>query len=62
MSKEKKGVPKMLLRKGKGNTKSEIKERSKNQYKSQTKQCDDTVIRQKRNCKKIHSQRKCGMC
>ena len=26
--------------------------RRKNKYKSQTKQCDETVNRQKRNCKK----------
>ena len=44
----------------KGNTKSEIKERRKNKYKSQTKQCDDTVNRQKRNCKKTDAQRKIG--
>ena len=30
----------------------------KNKYKSQTKQCNDIVNRQKRNCKKIHVQRK----
>ena len=44
----------------KGNTMSEIKERRKNKYKSQTKQCDGTVNRQKRNCKKIDAQRKIG--
>ena len=37
----------------KGNTKSEIKEKRKNKYKSWTKQCDDTVNRQKQNCKKL---------
>ena len=30
----------------------------KNKYKSQTKQCDDTANRQKRNCKKIVSPKK----
>ena len=42
----------------KGNTKSVIKETRKNKYKSQTKQCDDIDNIQKRNCKKIHAQRK----
>ena len=54
--KKKKGVPKMLP----WNGKSVIKETRKNKYKSQTKQCDDINNRQKRNCKKIHAQRKIG--
>ena len=44
----------------KGNTKSEIKERRKSKYKSQTKQGDDPINRQKRNCKKIDAKRKIG--
>ena len=57
---EKKGVPKCYYERKKGNTKSEIKVRRKNEYKSQTNQCDDTVNRHKRNCKKIDAQRKIG--
>ena len=37
-----------------------IGRKSKNKYKSQTKQCDETVNRQKRNCKKVDAQRKIG--
>ena len=33
----------------------------KNKYKSQTKQCNDIVNRQKRNCKNIHVQREIEM-
>ena len=40
--------------------KSEIKERRKKKYKSQTKKCDDTVNRQKGNCKKNYAKRKIG--
>ena len=56
--KRKKEYQKCHHEREKGNTKSVIKETRKNKYKSQTKQCNDIVNRQKRNCKKIHAQRK----
>ena len=59
-SKEKKEYQKCYHEKEKSNTKSVIKETRKNKYKSHTKQCDDIVIKQKRNCKKIHAQGKIG--
>ena len=58
--KRKKEYQKCYHEREKGNTKRVIKETRKNKYKSQTKQCDDIVNRQKRNCKKIHAQRKIG--
>ena len=48
----------MLPWKGKKQYKNVIKETRKNKYKSQTKQCNDIVNRQKSNCKKNHAQRK----
>ena len=48
----------VTMKREKSNAKSQIKERRKHIYKSQTKQCDDPVNRQKRNCKNIDAQRK----
>ena len=56
--KKKRSTKNVAMKGKKGNTKNVIKETRKNKYKSQTKQCNDIVNRQKRNCKKIHAQRK----
>ena len=56
--KRKKEYQKCYHEREKGNMKNVIKETRKNKCKSQTKQCNDIVNRQKRNCKKIHAQRK----
>ena len=58
--KKRKEYQKCYYKREKGNTEREIKERRKNKYKSLTKQCDETVNRQKRNCKKNDTQRKIG--
>ena len=56
--KKKKEYQKCYHEREKGNTKSVMNETRKNKYRSQTKECDDINNRQKRNCKKIHAQRK----
>ena len=58
MSKEKKEYQKCYHEKEDGNMKNVFTKMRKNKYKSQTKQCNDIVNRQKRNCKKPHVQRK----
>ena len=56
--KKKKEYQKCYHEKEDGNMKKLFTKTRKNKYKSQTKQCNDIVNRQKRNCKKIHVQRK----
>ena len=52
VKRKKKEYQKCYHEREKGNMKNGIKETRKNKYKSQTKQCNDIVNRQKRNCKK----------
>ena len=56
--KKKKEYQKCYHEREDGNMKNVFTKTRKNKYKSQTKQCNDIVNRQKRNCKKIHVQRK----
>ena len=55
---EKKEYQKFYHEQEDGNMKNLFTKTRKNKYKSLTKQCNDIDNRQKRNCKKIHVQRK----